>query len=371
MATRSRRGCWSAVTLGLGVGVALATTGTAAAKAPVPQNLGNGLARLVAPPPAPSAGLGRGPRLNQGKLAIRDSLGRVLVDVRLAPGADLAAVQQRVQALGLRTTTRDARYRTGLIEGFVALDKVAAVASTAGVGAVLQALPPRSRVGAVTSQGVHEERIDRAPRGIDGRGLTIGVLSDSYDAATVDPSGDPLTDHAADDVASGDLPGPGNPLNPQPVVVLNDLDQGDPIATDEGRGILQIVHDIAPKSKLCFASAFISEAMFAQNIRDLADPAKGCGANIIDDDVGYFDEPMFEDGQVAQAVDDVAAKGVHYFSSAGNGGDDQGYDATFSPVDPNSPAAAAAGLDLSGVDPSLYAGSFHDFDPGPGVDVAQ
>jgi hypothetical protein len=370
MATRSRRGCWSMV--GACVALAgLAAPGVAQAGGRLPGNLGNGLAQLVSPPPAPTAGLGRGPRLNQGRLAIRDSLGRVLVDVRLAPGADMAAVQQRVQALGMQTVAKDSAYRTGLLEGWLALDKVAAVATTAGVGSVLQALPARTHVGAVTSQGVHEERVDRLPRGVDGSGITIGVQSDSYDAATTDAFGDPLTDRAADDVASGDLPGPGNPLNPQPVVVLNDLERGSPLATDEGRGILQIVHDIAPKSKLCFASAFLSEAQFAQNIRDLADPAKGCGANVIDDDVGYFDEPMFEDGEVAQAVNDVAAKGVHYFSSAGNAGDDQGYDAPFSPVDPSSADVAKAGLDLSGVDPSLYAGGFHDFDPGPGVDVAQ
>ena len=40
-------------------------------------------------------------------------------------------------------------------------------------------------------------------------------------------------------------------------------------------------------------------------------------------------------------------------------------------VAPGSADAAKAGLDLGGVDPSLYAGGFDDFDPGPGVDIAQ
>ena len=104
MATRSRRGCWSTV----GVCVALtavAVPAPAGAKTHLPQNLGNGLARLVEPPPAPPPSLGGGgPRLNQNKLAVRDSLGRVLVDVRVAQGADLAAVTQRVAALGLQPT---------------------------------------------------------------------------------------------------------------------------------------------------------------------------------------------------------------------------------------------------------------------------
>ena len=333
---------WLLVVVGVCVGlVALGAPGAAGAKEPLPGNLGNGLARLVSPPPAPSAGLGSGPRLVENRLAIRDSLGRVLVDVRLAPGAGLADTQQRLQGLGLQTVARDAQYRTGLLTGFVALDKVASVATAPGVGAVMQAVRARTHVGAVTSQGVQQERVDRLPRGVDGSGITVGVLSDSFDTAQFDVFGDPLADHAADDIASGDLPGAGNPLNPNPVVDVEDFDDPD-VATDEGRGMLQIVHDVAPKAKLCFATAFISETEFANNIRKLADPASGCGADVIADDVSYFDEPMFEDGLVADAVDDVAAKGVHYFSSAGNEGEQQGYAAP-SPVAPDSTDAAKAG----------------------------
>jgi hypothetical protein len=36
--------------------------------------------------------------------------------------------------------------------------------------------------------------------------------------------------------------------------------------------------------------------------------------------VGYFDEPFFQDGIVAQAIDAVQAQGVAYFSAAGNDG---------------------------------------------------
>src|SRR5262249_54540200 len=44
------------------------------------------------------------------------------------------------------------------------------------------------------------------------------------------------------------------------------------------------------------------------------------GAKVIDDDVGYPDEPFFQDGLVAQAINTVTAQGVVYFSSAGNDG---------------------------------------------------
>ena len=40
----------------------------------------------------------------------------------------------------------------------------------------------------------------------------------------------------------------------------------------------------------------------------------------IADDIGYFDEPFFQDGILAQAIDAVEAQGVAYFSAAGNDG---------------------------------------------------
>src|SRR5258708_4234835 len=80
--------------------------------------------------------------------------------------------------------------------------------------------------------------------------------------------------------------------------------------------MLEIVHDLAPSASLYFATAFISEASFAQNILNLY--SNGC--NIIIDDVGYFDESPFQDGVVARAVNTVTAAGALYFSSAANSG---------------------------------------------------
>src|SRR6185295_12584542 len=64
-------------------------------------------------------------------------------------------------------------------------------------------------------------------------------------------------------------------------------------------------------------TAFTSEASFADNIRALRSQGH---CNIIVDDVVYYDEPAFQDGPVAQAVNDVTAAGALYFSSAGNEG---------------------------------------------------
>jgi len=63
------------------------------------------------------------------------------------------------------------------------------------------------------------------------------------------------------------MSGAGNPLgNTQPVVVLEDSPGG----TDEGRAMLQIVHDMAPKARLGFATANGGQLNFANNIRSLA-----------------------------------------------------------------------------------------------------
>ncbi|RYF71086.1 MAG: hypothetical protein EOO39_14575, partial [Cytophagaceae bacterium] len=85
--------------------------------------------------------------------------------------------------------------------------------------------------------------------------------------------------------------------------------------TDEGRAMVELVHDVAPDAAVAFNTANRGQAGFAKGIRDLA--AAGC--NVIVDDVIYFAEPFFQDGIIAQAVDEVkTTKNVSYFSSAGN-----------------------------------------------------
>jgi hypothetical protein len=161
--------------------------------------------------------------------------------------------------------------------------------------------------GTIVSEGDRTHRADdaRATYGYSGEGIKVGVLSDSYNSLG----------SAAADVATGDLPGIGNPYGDvTPVIVVQDITGG----TDEGRAMLQIVHDLAPKAQLFFATADVSEAGFATAIKQLRAAPYNC--DIIMDDVGYFDEPAFQDGIVAQAVDAVTANGALYFSAAGNSG---------------------------------------------------
>ena len=135
---------------------------------------------------------------------------------------------------------------------------------------------------------------------VDGSGTKVGVLSDSFNSLGGQGS----------DVVTSNLPGPGNPCGrTTPVQVLQDFG-----GADEGRAMLQIVHDLAPGADLAFATAFTGELGFASNIRQLA----ANGADVIADDILYFAEPMYQDGPIAAAVDDVTAQGVDYFSMAYN-----------------------------------------------------
>lgn len=151
-----------------------------------------------------------------------------------------------------------------------------------------------TNVGSVTSQGdaAHRAREARDFFGATGAGVKIGVLSDGVAALTQLQT-------------SGDLP-------PDVTVLPGQAGGG-----SEGTAMLEIIHDLAPDAKLFFATAFISDVSFADNIRRLRFEY---GCDIIVDDIIYFNESPFQDGIIARAVNDVTADGALFFSSAGNEG---------------------------------------------------
>ncbi len=231
--------------------------------------------------------------------------------------------------LGLQ---RAAQYSND-VGGWLPVDQLDAASALTEVHAMRAAMM-RTKSGAVTSQGDYAQNSDivRSDNSLSGAGITVGVLSDSYNCYPVyaangvnanGPNGyanNGFNTTAAQDTASGDLPASVNVLAEADCMVY-----GQPIQLpfgDEGRAIMQIVHDVAPGAGLAFYTAENSEADFANGIGQLAAPVAsgGAGAKVIVDDVGYFDEPFFQDGLVAQAVNAVFAQGVAYFSSAGNNG---------------------------------------------------
>lgn len=150
--------------------------------------------------------------------------------------------------------------------------------------------------------------------GLDGTGITIGVITDSFATAqTFDTSGN--LDTYATNIANGYLPSGVNVLK----------DYSELGATDEGRAILQLIHAVAPKANLAFHTGVGGVDVFSQGIQALA----AAGADIIVDDVGYNppntpDVPLDfldlepPDGPINQAINTVVNQGVSYFSAAGN-----------------------------------------------------
>ncbi|WP_210485869.1 S8 family serine peptidase [Rufibacter aurantiacus] len=209
------------------------------------------------------------------------------------------------------------------ITGWLPIAQLSNLNGLANLDLAMPVFTPLTNVGATTTQGDRAQRTDllRTAFGVQGQGIKIGVLSDSYNAR--------LGNGALLGVRQGDLPGPENPLNTVPIQILRDLPPNSALGTDEGRAMLEIIHDVAPKATLAFRTGFDGPIDMAQGIRDL----KAAGCNIILDDITYIDDPFFQDGIVGQAVDEVAAQGVAYFSAAGNFGE-LSYQGVYTPVDP-------------------------------------
>jgi len=273
--------------------------------------------------------------------------GRIVIDARATgSGEDLLA---DLRHLGLAQGVRAGNVVSGLFP-LAALDKAVALASLRSIAASPR---PIAHTGSITSQGDIALRVAvaRGVHGVDGTGVKVGVLSDAYDTLN----------GAASDIVSGDLPVDG-------VLVLNGestLCGAVIFCIDEGRAMLQIVHDMAPGADLLFHTGLGGNASYANAITELA----AAGADVIVDDLMYLNEPMFQDGVVAQSIDNVDAQGVAYYSAAGNSGRSS-YEASF--TDSGVIFCIEFFLPIGDCN-AIYerVGRMHDFDPGPGVDLYQ
>jgi subtilisin family serine protease len=201
-----------------------------------------------------------------------------------------------------------------VINGMMPFDKIESTMDLPSLRSISLSMTPKANIGSVLSQGDASMGSDqgRILAGVDGSGHKIGILSDSYDSNGGEAAG----------IASGDLPGPGNPNGfSDPIEVLQD-DSG----IDEGRAMAELVHDIAPGAKMAFHTAVGGFATFANGILALRD----AGCDIIVDDISYFAQPYFQDDIIAQAANAVVADGAMYFSSAGNSRNNS-YDEGFNP----------------------------------------
>jgi hypothetical protein len=141
--------------------------------------------------------------------------------------------------------------------------------------------------GGVTTEGDAILRADEVRAGgLIGNGAKVGVITDGVA-------------NLATAIASGDLP--------DNITVFREG------VGDEGTALLEIIYDMAPGAELAFCGVITHFDMI-----DCIDRlANTFNADILIDDVAFFDEPYFEDGDVAKAVNNILSNRV-YVSAAGN-----------------------------------------------------
>jgi hypothetical protein len=180
------------------------------------------------------------------------------------------------------------------LRAWVPLQALESLAARPEVRSLAPAEPLHTRA---VSEGdrTHLTDVARGLFGVDGRGTKICVISDGVE-------------QLASLQAQGELP----------AVDVLPFQQG---AGSEGTAMLEIIHDLAPGAALGFATARGGQGAFAANIAALRD----AGCDVLVDDASYLDEPVFQDGIVAQTIAAVVrtprpAGPVVYVSAAGNDG---------------------------------------------------
>ena len=159
--------------------------------------------------------------------------------------------------------------------------------------------------GASMAMGADLVRADDVPgttTAITGAGVKIGIISDSFDA----------DGNANLEAQEGYLPETASGTSA--VEVLADGPAG---SSDEGRAMAELIYATAPGASLDFATSGPSEASMAASVAALVDD----GCTIIVDDISFGDTPFYQvAGTLDTGVEAAVAKGVNYFTAAGNYG---------------------------------------------------
>lgn len=198
-------------------------------------------------------------------------------------------------AYGFEVTAINTEY--SVVQGYVSINWLRELSSRKDVAQIQPILKARTRTqGVANNQGDQTMNADQARTNfnVDGSGVKVGVISDS-----VSRVGNGLTDS----VNSGDLP--------SLVQVISDT-----AGTDEGRAMLEQIYDIAPGASLAFATGEGGQQVFANAVTSL----KNANADVIVDDLGYPDEPFFQEGVIDTAMRAHVNAGGSFVTAVGNDG---------------------------------------------------
>jgi len=250
----------------------------------------------------------------------------ILVDA-IAKG-DPKILLKDLKKLGLQSVAINGR----LISGFLPIEAIDKLDELKSLNEIKNNRIIHSQ-GSTLSKGDHAQKSDLARQNfnVTGKGVTVGIMSDSYNCLK----------GAKADKQSKDLP--------ENLIIIEEALECDG-TTDEGRALMQIVHDIAPDAKLVFFSSSNGLAKTANGILDLAFKHN---VDIIIDDFKSLSANFFQEDPVSQAVKRVVNAGVVYVTAAGNSGRNA-YQSTY-----NEHVNASFQLNV------------HDFDPSDNIDIYQ
>lgn len=225
-----------------------------------------------------------------------------------------------------------------------------AIGRLAGVRSVQPVFAPVLRAGSVTSRAVTAlgSAAASATHAVDGTGTLIGIVSDSFARTGNVRDGNTTPAAGLSGTLAGSIPQDSGDL-PAAINLLSDSEAG----TDEGAGMAELVHDIAPGAALAFHDAGQAELDMAVGIDRLCALS---GMSIVVDDIGYPAEAYYQDDLISQAASQCVEAGVAFFSAAGNDGD-AGFRQVFRDM---------AADDNEAVPPD--GNDFHDWDAGAGKD---
>ncbi len=211
---------------------------------------------------------------------------------------DYFAEMKKIGLTDYATNSQD-----GLVEGYLPAFRVLALPSLPAFSTASMNYKT-TFAGTVQNEGVPVMQVPQywSSTGYTGLGMKIGVLSDSANS----------TGALTNAQATGNLP--------QNVQIITDMPSGQ--GSDEGTAMMEVAYDVAPGSSLAFASAFVGGPQgFADGI--LALSAVGC--NTIVDDVTYFNSPIYNEGRIALAINEVVFNQDKFYCGAAGNQTDNGY----------------------------------------------
>ncbi|WP_420590876.1 PKD domain-containing protein [Bacterioplanoides sp.] len=262
----------------------------------------------------------------------------VSVDVRFDGNA--TKIRETLEAAGLRVELASDEYRRAivLVKNSGELETLNNLESVVHVTIPEKGTSRAGLVGTQLIQSMETSRLYSAPYNLSGEGVKIGIISDSF-ARTAAVRGDSASlASCAKGILENTVPQKSGDL-PASVEIRRDdsggCENNDDLPSDEGAGMAELIHDLAPSASLAFHTAGSSQLAMAMAIDDLCKPLSegGAGSDIVVDDIFFTDQSIYQNDIVAQAAENCVKRGVHYFSAAGNDGD-QAFQFTFKDVNP-------------------------------------